>query len=80
MQNHTGPYLYVYRVPFNKTNTVGLNIDVNVIFFVPQSIEFNQHDYVSHQYPHKYAIMCQYWACTGPMLAASDQYRPGMGN
>ena len=30
--------------------------------------------------PHKHAIMCQYWACTGPMLTASDQFRPGTGN
>ena len=25
-------------------------------------------------------VSCPYWACTGPVLAASDQYRPGTGN
>ena len=29
--------------------------------------------------PCKHAASCQYWACTGPMLAASNQYRPGTG-
>ena len=29
---------------------------------------------------HKHAVMLQYRACTGLMLAASDQYRPGTGN
>ena len=29
--------------------------------------------------PCKHAISCQYRACTGPMLAASAQYRPGTG-
>ena len=29
---------------------------------------------------HKHAIMGQYRANTGPMLPASDQYRPGTGN
>ena len=27
----------------------------------------------------KHAGTCRYRACTGPMLAASDQYRPGIG-
>ena len=31
------------------------------------------------QVPCKHAISCQYRACTGPMLAALDQYRPGTG-
>ena len=31
------------------------------------------------QGPYKDAISCQYRACTGPMLAASAQYRPGTG-
>ena len=26
-----------------------------------------------------HVISCQYRACTGPMLAASAQYRPGTG-
>ena len=30
--------------------------------------------------PHKHAVMCQYRACTGPMLPASDQHRPSTGN
>ena len=30
-------------------------------------------------YPRKHAVMCQYRACTGPMLAASDQYWPSAG-
>jgi len=30
--------------------------------------------------PHKHAAMCQYRACTGPMLPTSDQYIPGTGN
>jgi len=29
--------------------------------------------------PHKYAITCHYRAGIGPMLAASDQYRPCTG-
>ena len=29
---------------------------------------------------HKHAGMCQYGDCTGPMLPASDQYRPSTGN
>ena len=28
----------------------------------------------------KHAVMCQYRACTGPMLSGSDQYRFGTGN
>jgi len=26
-----------------------------------------------------FVVSCQYWACTGPMLAASAQCRPGTG-
>ena len=29
--------------------------------------------------PHKHAIVCQYWASTGPMLTASAQYQPSTG-
>ena len=28
---------------------------------------------------HNHVIMCLYWACAGPMLAASAQYRPSTG-
>ena len=27
-------------------------------------------------HPHKHAFVCQYWACTGPMLAVLAQYSP----
>ena len=37
------------------------------------------HEYPMH-YSHKRTVMCQYRACTGPMLAASAQYMPGTGN
>ena len=30
--------------------------------------------------PCKHAVSCQYGACTGPMLPASDQYRLGTGS
>ena len=35
--------------------------------------------FASFQLPYKHAITGQYWACTGPMLPASDQYGPGTG-
>ena len=34
---------------------------------------------IVYELPCKHAISCQYRACTGPMLAASAQYRRGTG-
>ena len=34
---------------------------------------------IGHQQPCKHASSCRYRACTGPMLTASAQYRPGTG-
>ena len=36
-------------------------------------INYQPHD---NYIPHKHAVMCQYRACTGPVLAALAQYRP----
>ena len=45
------------------------------VLHIPLSLQIQKSDT-----SHKHVVMCQYRACTGPMLAASDQYRPGTGN
>ena len=52
------------------------------LFFRYECLKEGHFDSVSFDLNHgpcKHVISCQYWACTGPMLAASAQYRPGTG-
>jgi len=51
-----------------------------IFFLIENFVDLIKLSAEGNELPHKHAIICQYRACTGPMLATSDQYKPGNGN
>ena len=64
------PYSGASSQPAKLLGSTSTRVDVLLLLVMPEY----QYEYYEH------SVMCQYWACTGPMLPASAQYRPGTDN
>jgi len=67
----TGPQPY-HSLCHKTENQLPVHVNLAAVLAPIEITKFMQE-------PSKHAGTCKYWACTGQMLPASAQYRPGTG-